>query len=92
MRVALRFAFGTVVGINASCSTSWSVYRPLLDWLAALKLVQRFEAWVGGLPAYAVVLIAVPYGVVEPVKFLALIISPMAMSAPARSCSCWRIW
>ena len=75
LRVALRFAFRVVVGIVILLDELVRpLYRPLLDWLAALKLVQRFEAWVGGLPAYAVlVLIAVPYGVVEPVKFLALI-------------------
>ncbi|MFG1201694.1 hypothetical protein V5F29_04795 [Xanthobacter aminoxidans] len=75
LRVALRFAFRVVVGIVILLDELVRpLYRPLLDWLAALKLVQRFEAWVGGLPAYAVlVLIAVPYGVVEPLKFLALI-------------------
>lgn len=50
------------------------LYRPLLDRIATLKLMQAFEQWVGSLPAYAVlVLIVVPYGVVEPVKFLALL-------------------
>lgn len=73
--VALRLAFRLLVtAIILLDELVRPLYRPLLDRLAALKLMQAFEHWVGSLPAYAVlVLIAVPYGVVEPVKFLALI-------------------
>lgn len=71
LRLAFRLVVGVVILLDELVRP---LYRPLLNWLAALKLVQRFEAWVGRLPAYAVlVLIVVPYGVVEPVKFLALI-------------------
>lgn len=71
----LRLAFRLVVtAIILLDELVRPLYRPLLDRLAALKLMQAFERWVGSLPAYAVVvLIAVPYGVVEPVKFLALL-------------------
>lgn len=72
---ALRLAFRLVCGIIILLDELVRpLYRPLLDRLAALKLMQAFERWVGSLPPYAIlVLIAVPYGVVEPVKFLALI-------------------
>lgn len=50
------------------------LYRPLVERIVALRWVQAFEGWVGRLPPYVVlVLIAVPYVVVEPLKFLALL-------------------
>lgn len=50
------------------------LYRPLLRWLAALELMQALERRVGGLSPYLIlVLIAVPYAIVEPLKFLALL-------------------
>lgn len=71
LRLAFRLVCAVVIVLDELVRP---LYRPLLDRLAALKLVQAFERWVGGLPAYAVlVLIAVPYGVVEPLKFLALL-------------------
>lgn len=71
LRLIFRLVVGAVILLDELVRP---LYRPLLDQLAALKLMQTFERWVGSLPAYAVVvLIAVPYGVVEPVKFLALL-------------------
>ncbi|MFG1393090.1 hypothetical protein [Xanthobacter agilis] len=50
------------------------LYEPLVRWIEALALVQKFERWVAGLPALAILaLIGVPYAVVEPVKFLAML-------------------
>lgn len=50
------------------------LYAPLVRRIAALRLVRLFEAWVGGLsPYWVLVLIGVPYVVVEPLKFLALL-------------------
>ncbi|MFG1477662.1 hypothetical protein V5F53_03250 [Xanthobacter sp. V4C-4] len=50
------------------------LYTPLQRWIAALALVQRFERWVASLPPLAILaLIGVPYAVVEPVKFVALL-------------------
>lgn len=71
LRVAFRILCAVVILLDELVRP---LYRPLLERLAALKLMQAFERWVGSLPAYAVVvLIAVPYGVVEPLKFLALL-------------------
>jgi len=50
------------------------IYRPLLARLAALGIMQAFERWIGKLPALAVlILLLVPYAVVEPLKFLGLV-------------------
>lgn len=50
------------------------LYRPLLRRLAALELMKAFERWVGGFPPYVIlVLIVVPYAIVEPLKFVALL-------------------
>lgn len=50
------------------------LYEPLLRRLGALQLVQAFERWVSGLsPYWILALIGVPYLVVEPLKFLALL-------------------
>lgn len=71
LRLAFRLLCAVVILLDELVRP---LYRPLLDRIAALKLMQAFEQWVGSLPAYAVlVLIAVPYGVVEPLKFLALL-------------------
>lgn len=71
LRLAFRFLCAVVILLDELVRP---LYRPLLDRLAALRLMQAFELWVGGLPAYAIlVLIAVPYALVEPVKFLALL-------------------
>lgn len=50
------------------------IYRPLIARLAALGIMQTFERWVGKLPALAVlILLLVPYAIVEPLKFLGLV-------------------
>ncbi|MEP9348393.1 hypothetical protein [Xanthobacter sp. KR7-225] len=50
------------------------LYRPLVRWIAALGLMRALERWVSGLSPYLVLLlIGVPYAVVEPLKFLALL-------------------
>lgn len=50
------------------------LYRPLLRWIAGLRLMQALERHVSTLSPYVVlVLIGVPYLVVEPLKFLALL-------------------
>lgn len=50
------------------------IYRPLIARLAALGIMQAFERWIGRLPALAVlILLLVPYAVVEPLKFVGLV-------------------
>lgn len=57
---ALDAAFGPLV-------------RPMLAWLASLDVFRRIGRWIASLPAYAVLaLLAVPFAVIEPFKFVAL--------------------
>lgn len=50
------------------------LYRPLLRRLAALGLMRRFERWVGARGQLTVLaLLIIPYAVVEPLKFIALL-------------------
>lgn len=50
------------------------LYRPLVARIAALELMQAFERWIRGRSPFAVlVLLAIPYVLVEPFKFVALI-------------------
>lgn len=49
------------------------LYRPLLRWVAGLRLMQRFERWVARLPRLAIlILLAIPFCFAEPLKFVAL--------------------
>jgi hypothetical protein len=51
------------------------IFRPLLRWLAKLRFVVRFEAFVAGLPPYgALAALAVPFALAEPAKLYALIL------------------
>ncbi|MDI4664955.1 hypothetical protein K9U40_11530 [Xanthobacter autotrophicus] len=71
LRVVFRLVCGLVIVLDELVRP---LYRPLLRRLAALRLMQAFEAWVGRRSPYTVlVLIGVPLAIVEPVKFLALI-------------------
>lgn len=50
------------------------VYRPLIAWFASLRLVARLEAAIGRLPPYgALVFLAIPFAIVEPLKLLGLL-------------------
>jgi hypothetical protein len=50
------------------------VYRPLIAWFASLRLVARLEAAIGRLPPYgALVALAIPFAIVEPLKLLGLL-------------------
>ncbi len=49
------------------------LYRPLQRWVASLRVMQRFEHWVAGLPRLAIlILLAIPFCFAEPLKFVAL--------------------
>lgn len=51
------------------------LYRPLLAWLGAFRVVARIEAAIGRLPPYGVLaLLAVPFAVAEPLKLLSLLL------------------
>lgn len=50
------------------------IYRPLLARLAALRIMQAFERRVAGLHPFAVLaVLAIPYAIVEPLKFVGLL-------------------
>ncbi len=50
------------------------LYRPLIAWFASLRLVARCEAAIGRLPPYgALVALAIPFAIVEPLKLLGLL-------------------
>lgn len=50
------------------------LYRPLIAWFASLRLVARLEAAIGRLPPYgALVALAIPFAIVEPLKLLGLV-------------------
>lgn len=51
------------------------LYRPLLAWLGAFRLVARLEAAIGRLPPYGVLaMLAVPFAVAEPLKLFSLLL------------------
>jgi hypothetical protein len=50
------------------------LYRPAIAWFASLKLVARLEDAIGRLPPYgALVALAIPFAIVEPLKLLGLL-------------------
>lgn len=50
------------------------LYRPLIVWFASLRLVARLEEAIGRLPPYgALVALAIPFAIVEPLKLLGLL-------------------
>ncbi len=51
------------------------LYRPLIAWFASLRLVARCEEAIGRLPPYgALVALAIPFAIVEPLKLLGLLL------------------
>ncbi|MDI4657625.1 hypothetical protein [Xanthobacter autotrophicus] len=71
LRTGFRVVCGVVILLDELVRP---LYRPLIRRIAALRLMQAFEGWIARRSPYAVlVLIGVPYVVVEPLKFLALI-------------------
>lgn len=50
------------------------LYRPVVAWFASLRLVARCEEAIGRLPPYgALVALAIPFAIVEPLKLLGLL-------------------
>ena len=74
LRAILRF-FVTigVVGYTILDELLFPLVRPLLRWLGALQLFQALGRWIAGSPPYVVlVVLAVPFLIIEPVKVLAV--------------------
>ena len=51
------------------------LYRPLLDWIATWRIMERFTRAIGSLPRLMIlILFAVPFAVAEPLKLLSLVL------------------
>lgn len=74
IRAIARFVVAiAVVGYTVLDELVFPVVRPLLRWLGALRLFQRVGALIQRLPPYGVlVLLAVPFVIIEPIKVVAL--------------------
>ncbi len=73
LRLAFRFVCSVVILLDELVRP---LYRPLLQRLADLRLMQALEVWVAAQPPYLVLLlIGLPYVVVEPLKFLSLAVA-----------------
>ncbi|QRG05578.1 hypothetical protein EZH22_21305 [Xanthobacter dioxanivorans] len=71
VRLAFRIVCGIVILLDELVRP---LYRPLLRWLAGLELMQALERQVSRLSPYLIlILIAVPYLIIEPLKFVALL-------------------
>jgi len=67
----LDFVVGLVILLDEAVRP---LYRPLIAWVAALRPVARLEAAIGRLPPYgALVALAIPFAIVEPLKLLGLL-------------------
>lgn len=76
MRLAARALVAVfVVGYTLLDELLFPIFRPLLRWLGHLRLFERLGALIGGLPPYLVlVLLAVPFVLIEPAKVYALLL------------------
>lgn len=72
----LRFLFEIVLGLLVLLDElARPFYRPLIAWVARLRLMRRFEHWVAGHARFFIlVLLAIPFAIAEPLKFGALVV------------------
>jgi len=76
------FLRGLFLSIKIVIAIFWVVdelarplYRPLLDWIASWRVLERFTSRVKALPRSVIlVLFAIPFAVAEPLKVLALVV------------------
>ena len=62
-----------VIGYMLLDELLFPLFRPLIAWLAGLRLFQRLGQWLGRIPPYlALVAFAVPFVIIEPVKVAAI--------------------
>jgi hypothetical protein len=76
LRAVARFIVAVlVVGYTLLDELLFPLFRPVIRWLTGLQLFQRIGAAIGRLPPYgALLLLAVPFALIEPVKLLALLV------------------
>jgi len=76
VRAVARFVVAVlVVAYTLLDELLFPLFRPAIRWLSSLKLFQRLGVLIGRLPPYvALVLLAVPFVIIEPAKVAALLI------------------
>ena len=76
IRAVARFVVAVlVIGYTLLDELLFPLFRPAIRWLSGLRLFQRLGVLIGALPPYvALVLLAVPFVIIEPAKVLALLI------------------
>jgi len=76
VRAVARFVVAVlVVAYTLLDELLFPLFRPAIRWLSELQLFQRLGVLIGRLPPYvALVLLAVPFVIIEPAKVLALLI------------------
>lgn len=76
LRAVARFVVAVlVVAYTLLDELLFPLFRPAIRWLSSLKLFQRLGVLIGRLPPYvALVLLAVPFVIIEPAKVAALLI------------------
>jgi hypothetical protein len=58
-------------------------YRPILDWIATRRFMERFAAAIAPLPRFVIlVLFAIPFAIAEPLKLLALLLVARGLVVP----------
>lgn len=74
LRAVARFVVTVAVVIYTLLDELlFPLFRPLIGWLGSLRVFQRLGELIGRLPSYAVlVLLAVPFVIIEPAKVFAL--------------------
>lgn len=74
VKVVVRFVVAVlVVAYTLLDELLFPLFRPAIRWLSELRLFQRLGALIGQLPPYvALVLLAVPFVIIEPAKVGAL--------------------
>ncbi len=74
LRLIIRFVFTVGLVIFTLLDELFSpIVRPVIRWLSSLRLFQSLGALIGRLPPYVVlVLLAVPFVAIEPLKVFAL--------------------
>jgi hypothetical protein len=76
LRLVVRIVVAVfVVGYTLLDELLFPLFRPLIRWLGHLRLFERIGVLIGQLPPYVVlVLLAVPFVLIEPAKVYALLL------------------
>jgi hypothetical protein len=74
-RIMLALLRGVLTVLIVIDEIARPLYRPLIHWLASLRIVRRIEAAIARLPRLAIlILLAIPFAIAEPLKFVGLLL------------------